>query len=731
MDLLQGLNEAQRQAVVHGEGPMLVLAGPGSGKTRVITHRIAYLISERSVAAGEIAAVTFTNKAAEEMRRRIEELRPGDRPWVSTFHSLCARLLRRYGDRVGVERGYSILDQSDRGKLITEVMKEIDLDPVLYPPGGVERRISQLKNDLVGPEQFAKDANEVHDRIVAQVYPRVQERLRERNVVDFDDLLMLVVELLRTRPEVRSELDARFRFVLVDEYQDTNLAQYAIARGLSVDHPNLCVTGDPDQSIYGWRGANLGNILHFEDDFPGAEVVRLEQNYRSTGHILSLANQLIRNNNQRKHKELRTDNPIGSKAIVYCHKDDATEANSVAETIRNAVDSARRRYRDFAVFVRTIGLTRSLEAAFRARHIPYQVVGGYSFFERQEVRDLIAYARVTLNPRDDSAFERIVNRPARGIGSTSLQRLKAYARDRGLSLSSASREASKVPGLKGKPLAALKRFAGLLDDLAGVIERRPHEALEAILERTQYRDMLEAGDEEEQQRRLGNLDDMLGGAAAFEREEPEATLIDFLESVSLASPTDERDGEADQATIMTLHAAKGLEFPVVFMVAFEEDILPHQRSVEEGNEEEERRLAFVGITRAREELILSYVRRRMLHGRISCPLPSPFLGELPEDSLRREDIAETWQAYSEAAPDDECQESFYEEPSIQIVRGASTPSVADRYHRGMLVQHPVYGQGVVVELEGVGDARKGTIRFPDSLKRFVLALSPLEPVSSE
>ena len=726
-DLLAGLNEGQRRAVSHGEGPLLVLAGPGSGKTRVITHRVAYLIQEHGVPSNRILAVTFTNKAADEMRRRIGDLVIGEIPLACTFHSFCARLLRRHAQRVGRTSRYSILDQQDRGRLVASIMKEMDLDTVHFPPDGVDRRISQLKNDLVLPEQFSERASDYFDQLVADIYPRYQERLAEQNAVDFDDLLSLTAQLLREDAEVRAQLDRQYRFVLVDEYQDTNLAQYAIARALSCDEPHLCVTGDPDQSIYGWRGANLGNILHFEDDFPGAQVVRLEQNYRSTRHILAVADYLIRHNTRRKHKELVTDNPSGSPVAVYCHKDDQAEANGVADAIRQAVDEGRRRYCDFAVFVRVMSVARAVESVFRARRIPYQTVGGFSFYERKEIRDVLAYLRLLLNPSDDSAFARIVNVPPRGIGATTVNRLSAHARRSGLSLLEAARRASEISTLRPKQRAALADFCSLLDNLAGAVDLPADLALHDIIEHTGYRAFVEQTDQQDDQQHQAILDDMVGQARNFVAERPNAELLDYLESVSLVSDADHRDDRSDLVTIMTLHAAKGLEFPVVFLIAFEHDILPHQRARNEGDEEEERRLAFVGITRAKEELSISYTRRRLYQGRLISAAPSSFLVELPEDNLQREDIATAWESTDDP---DFSQDTGYEEPSIQIVRDAQGPSSTDQFCCGMLVEHPEYGQGLILQLEGIGESRRATIQFPTiGAKRFVLSKAPIQPVS--
>ena len=733
-DLLEGLNPAQREAVTHGDGPLLVLAGPGSGKTRVITRRVAHLIAERGVAADRILAVTFTNKAADEMRRRIAQLSPEpadewaprSTPTVATFHKLCARLLRQYGQHAGLSPGYSILDQQEAATLVTRIVREQNVDPTHVPPDSIAKQVSKLKSDLVSPEAFAERADDVFERYVAKIYPLYEARLREQNAVDFDDLLFLTAQLLREHPDVRRRLDSRYLHVLVDEYQDTNLAQYAIARALSVDHPNLCATGDPDQSIYGWRGANLENILRFEDDFPGSHVVRLETNYRSTGHILAVADQLIRFNAMRREKGLVSSKPDGELVCVRRFKDDQSEARHVAERIRQAVDEGSRAFRDFAIFVRVSSLTRPFEQAFRGLHVPYQVVGGYSFFERKEVRDVVAYARLVVNPSDDAAFARIVNKPPRGIGKTTLERLAAHARSIGASMSEACRDPASVPGVRGKQLTALRDFRLLLDELSGIDALSPPDALETIVELAEYREYLDQGDDEERQERQGALEEMIGGAANFAMERPDADLIEFLESISLIGDGDQRDDRSDVATIMTLHAAKGLEFPVVYMVAFEHDILPHERAEREGNLEEERRLVFVGFTRAMEELNVSYTARRFYRGSTTIPSPSPFLAELPRESLLREDVMGV-----ESVDDDDGHShgDFYEEPSVQVSHGASAPSVADQFRLGMRVQHPRYGPGQILQVEGMGDDKKATIHFSSvGTKRFVLAKSPLQPI---
>ncbi|MGL5094841.1 MAG: ATP-dependent helicase, partial [Planctomycetia bacterium] len=513
----------------------------------------------------------------------------------------------------------------------------------------------------------------------------------------------------------------------VDEYQDTNLAQYAIARGLSVDHPNLCATGDPDQSIYSWRGADVQNILSFEKDFPGAKVVRLERNYRSTGRILATADHLIRRNERRKHKDLVTDNPPGELVPVYCHQNEASEAGFAADEIQRAVAEGKRRYRDHAVFVRTGALTRPLEAALRQRGVPFQVFGGFAFFERREIRDLVAYTRLILNPLDDAAFVRAVNSPPRGVGDTSLQRLAAYAAEFSLSLLEACRRPRAVPGLKGKPAVALEAFFQLIDGLTPLASSPPADALLAILDRTGFLASLESDDEDED--RVNNVLDVVAAAKDFQNADATADLTSFLEAVSLLGDADRRDDKSDVVTVMTLHAAKGLEFPVVYLTAFEESILPHVRSVEKKDVEEERRLAFVGITRARERLVISYTRRRNHQGKVLYPGPSPFLDELDPAALDRRDLVDNDVGSHESRFDEVKQDPGWEEPFIRIVRRSAEPSPADRFVRGMLVHHPKYGNGQIVQLDGVGVDRKATVQFPSvGSKRFMLSKAPLEPL---
>lgn len=730
-NLLDGLNDAQKEAVQHGQGPMLVLAGPGSGKTRVITHRVAYLIEHYGVPDRRILAVTFTNKAAGEMKERIAQLVGDRKPLACTFHSLCARILRQFAEKVGRTQRFTILDQRDRSRQLAALIRDLGLETTHFTPESVEKLIGQLKNDLISPAEFKPKATGVFESTVASVYEAYSERLVASNAVDFDDLLYLVADLLRKDEAVRSELDRRYEYVLVDEYQDTNLAQYAIARALSVEKPNLCVTGDPDQSIYSWRGANIRNILDFESDFPGAKVVRLERNYRSRGHILAVADGLIRHNHSRKSKDLWTDNPPGEPVVVRCYRDDRDEANSIAEQIRRTVDDNDRRYRDFAIFVRTSSLTRPIEAAFRDRRIPYRVVGGFSFFERKEVKDIVAYLRLATNPRDDSAFERAMNVPARGIGDTSFERLRQYALEKKVSLPEAALRATSISTLRGKAKTSLKEFGELILDLGRASELPLGQAVKQIIEISGYLKQFDENDIADRDR-IDNVNGLVAGALELEQSEPEADLVRFLETVSLSSDLDGFDESSDIASIMTLHSAKGLEFPVVFMVAMENKILPHDRAMKNNDIEEERRLAFVGITRAMEWLQISYCVRRSSFGYQGMATPSSFLSEMPEDSLRREDVVAYQSAisgFSPYRPGEESQENGYEEPAIQIYTSASEASKTDQFRKGMFVDHPIYGRGRILQLEGIAEGRKATVQFPTvGAKRFVLCKAPLEPV---
>ena len=722
-ELLNDLTPAQREAVTHFEGPLLILAGAGSGKTRVITRRVAYLLQE-GVKPYHILAITFTNKAAGEMRQRVEALVPNSRVWVSTFHSLGARLIRQYADRLGLDRNFTIYDQADRQRLVKAALEATGIDNVRFTPERIQAAISKAKNQLLGPERYAAQADDFFRQTVARVYPVYEKKLRDANALDFDDLLLWPALALRHDSELRAELDARFRFVLIDEYQDTNTAQYAIARGLSVDQPNLCVVGDPDQSIYGWRGSDIRNILDFQRDFPDARVITLERNYRSTRLILEAASHLIAHNRQRKPKNLATDNAAGQPVAVLTFETGLDEAEGIARRIAQAVAGGRRAYRDFAVFMRINALSRALETAFLKARIPYQIVKGLAFFERKENRDILAYLRLLLNPRDDLSFLRIVNEPARGIGKVSLDHLRAYAEPREMSLLSAAGELSRIPAIRGKAAAGLRDFAILVNDLRQVLEAAADEVIRQVLDRTGYRLMLQGSTDPEDQERLANIEELITAAKQFTTEDPSRTIADFLENITLASDVDGWDDRQDCVAVMTLHSAKGLEFPVVYMAAVEEGLLPHDRSkTSEAELEEERRLAFVGMTRAKEELYLCHARLREFRGSTQYAIASMFLAELPAEGVQTVDLSAsgggTWQALNQWRGGSAASEPGWADAGVlpassaRAWDGPSAPAgpKGPEYAEGMLVRHDTYGQGRVTEVSGYGAMRKIKVRF--------------------
>ena len=672
--LMRGLNPTQREAVEHREGPLLILAGPGSGKTRVVTHRIANLLAH-GVRGREILALTFTNKAAEEMEQRVRRIVPNDWVRTSTFHRFCARLLREYGERVGLRDSFTIFDADDSLRLLKDITAREDTLSSGVSPAAIAEEISHAKSALIFPDQYQPRRASAASELTRKVYPVYQERILRANAVDFDDLLVHVVLLLRGNPELRATLDHRWRFILVDEYQDTNLAQYAIARLLSVDHPNLAVTGDPDQSIYGWRGANLRNILDFEKDYPDVKVVRLEQNYRSTPQVLHAAQTLIAHNTQRKQKELFTESADGAPVRLVAYADQWDEARSIADRIVKMVSHGERNFRDFAVFYRMNSFSRALELAMRDRGIPTQLVGGVAFFQRTEVKDLLAYARVLLNPWDDVSLLRIVNNPPRGIGKTSLTRVADAASRRGRTMLETLREIETV-GVARRTETAVQRFLETYDRMEkNFCDSKTLESLlRGILVDSGYAKQYETDSEEAIQRR-SNLDELLAAAGEFDSryESPVRAAVDattrnimgsitlpvepsgetssdgperlalFLEDSVLATAQDTWEDDTNRVTLMTLHASKGLEFPVVFIVGVEQGVLPHERSQWSDEQlEEERRLLFVGITRAREELDLCWAKYRDLRGMRQMTVPSSFLMELPRGEMELVESTPRW-----------------------------------------------------------------------------------------
>jgi DNA helicase-2/ATP-dependent DNA helicase PcrA len=743
MDLLADLTPAQREAVTHVDGPLLVLAAAGSGKTRVITRRVAYMLG-KGIGGANILALTFTNKAAGEMKERIEALVPKSGVWVGTFHGLCARLLRSYAPLVGIDRGFTIFDQSDRLRAVKDAMERLELEDAAVTPERIDSAISKAKNDLVTPEMMSKRAGDHVQAVTAKVYARYQERLKASSAVDFDDLLVHLVTILKKHPDVRRELDARFRYVLVDEYQDTNLAQYAIIKGLCVDRPNLCVTGDPDQSIYGWRGANIKNILEFEHDFPGCKVVKLEQNYRSTKNILLVADTLIRHNFKRKAKALTTENPQGLPVELTIFGTESEEAHGVASKIVALVREGEYAYRDVAVFCRVTALTRGLEQAFRSAKVPYQIVGGVSFYERQEIKDVLSYLHLMANPKNDVAFGRVVNVPPRGIGKTTLEKLSERAEALSLPLLAMAREASSVPGLKDRAARSLRDFGLLMDELVALRDHAAEEVIRRLLTLSGYREALQA-DGPSGEDRLANIDELISAAREFDREHAGGSVIDFLEEISLASAVDRWKDDGGSVTLMTLHAAKGLEFPVAFIVGLEQGLLPHSRANESDDElEEERRLFFVGITRAERELYLSRCRIREFRGQRQATIPSCFLAELPGEALTIRDLTGGETPLSHpfpSRPRAEWPKSAAKPGEFRLMTASdllgggpnltAVPSLDDlgAFQPGISVMHPQYGIGRIISIDGAGPNRKGKVAFTLGGERtFILAKSPLKPV---
>ena len=648
--LLAGLNQPQQQAVRHGEGPLLVLAGAGSGKTRVLTHRIAYLLATGQARPGEILAITFTNKAATEMRERVESLvgRATRAMWVTTFHSACARMLRADAERLGYSRGFTIYDESDSLRMLKRCMEELHVDPKRYPPRAIRSQISGAKNQLVDADSYVPLPEDKLAEVVADVYPLYEKRMRDASAMDFDDLLGLTVNLLELSDEVLARWRQTFRHVLVDEYQDTNRAQYQLLKLLAGEHRNLMVVGDEDQSIYGFRHADIRNILDFEKDFPETEVIKLEQNYRSTQTILSAANAVVSRNRQRRTnpKELWTDAGDGEPIQLRELSDEHEEARWVAGEIERLGEEDGVRREDVAVFYRTNAMSRVLEDTLNRFDVPYQVIGGTKFYERAEVKDAVAYLSLLANPADQVSFARIVNSPRRGIGKTSQGRLLSHANTTGLTIWEVIERVGEVPGLGG---AAIKSTTRFYETMAGLRERADAGGpvaglLEAVLNETGYLEALAAERTVEAEGRAENLEALVAGAAEFdiererEGESEVPPLEEYLQQISLYTQQDDL-GDESVITLMTLHNAKGLEYETVFVVGCEDGSFPHMKALEEGGEEEERRLCYVAITRARSRLYMTWTRERSLFGRAERNLPSRFVDELPEELTERSSSA--------------------------------------------------------------------------------------------
>jgi DNA helicase-2/ATP-dependent DNA helicase PcrA len=722
VELLEDLNPSQREAVAATDGPVLVVAGAGSGKTRVLTRRVAHLIKDHGASPFSILAITFTNKAAAEMKERVAELvgPVAHDMWVSTFHSACARILRREAPRLGYRSAFSIYDSADSLRLVTMVVRDLDMDTKRFPPRNLRATISNAKNELVDYETFASQGTGFYHEKVADVYRLYQQRLVEASAMDFDDLLMVTVELFQAFPDVLAHYQERFRHILVDEYQDTNHAQYVLVNLLGDSHHNVCVVGDHDQSIYAFRGADLRNISQFEKDYPEAKIVLLEQNYRSTQTILEAANAVIANNPSRRPKRLWTDIGTGDPVATFEAEDEHDEAAFVAQEIA-ALEKAGRRLSDIAVFYRTNAQSRVLEELFVKFGIPYQVVGGLKYYDRREVKDVLAYLRALVNPDDQVALKRIVNVPKRAIGDTSVGHVDRFAEAEGVGFFDALTRVDDNGRLSTRAQRAIKEFVGLMDHLTLQAALGPKAALEAILTETGYMDMIRSERSIEALGREENLKELVSAAADFEETGPAALSptefveLDgtrkielFLESISLVTDVDSMEND-DAVTLMTLHNAKGLEFPVVFMTGMEDGVFPHMRSLGEPAElEEERRLAYVGITRAMERLYLTRAWSRNLWGGTNYNPPSRFLGELPDHLVEKATRAGR-------RPD-------AVSPPKETV-GSEEVGVGDR------VKHAHWGTGTITQVIGAGDRAEAYVSFDtQGVKRLLLAWAPLERV---
>lgn len=638
-DILQSLNSVQREAASCTEGPLLILAGAGSGKTRVLTHRIAYLIEEKRVNPWNIMALTFTNKAAQEMRNRVDRLVEfgAESIWVTTFHSSCVRILRRFIDYLGYEKKFTIYDTDDQKSVIRKAVKELDLDPKQYHEGIILDMISSAKNEMIEPQDFEDQAGgDFRLCQEAKIYKAYQKILIDNNAVDFDDLLLLTVRLFRENKEILEMYQERFRYIMVDEYQDTNSVQFELIRLLSGKYHNLCVVGDDDQSIYKFRGADITNILSFEETFPGAKVVKLEQNYRSTNNILEAANSVIANNAHRKEKHLWSENGEG-KEVSFIHYETAYgEAEDVIDKIQTSVHMGKHQYQDCAILYRTNAQSRAFEEKCIKKSVPYRLVGGVNFYQRQEIKDILAYLKTIDSGRDDLSVTRIVNVPKRGIGQVTLNKLAVYASEHGMRLFQAMEQAEQIPGI-GKAADKIKGFVNQIMVFRALAkELDAAELIESILEQTGYLEELEKLEEDKAQAKQENLEEFQNKAADYYANHDEAALTDFLEEVALVADIDNMDSEADSLTLMTLHSAKGLEFPVVYMTGMEEGLFPSYMSMNSGDPgdiEEERRLCYVGITRAMQQLTLTAAKQRMVHGNIQYSAISRFVKELPQEKL--------------------------------------------------------------------------------------------------
>ncbi|HAQ0172578.1 TPA: DNA helicase PcrA [Enterococcus faecium] len=737
-ELLNGMNPRQKEAVLHTDGPLLLMAGAGSGKTRVLTHRIAYLIEEKEVNPWNILAITFTNKAAKEMKERVNAILAsgGEDVWVSTFHSMCVRILRRDVDFIGYNRNFTIIDSSEQLTLMKRILKELNIDPKKYDPRSILGTISQAKNSLQTPQDFAKMQGSYYEEIAAKCYAAYQKELQYNQCMDFDDLIMNTIRLFEEHPDSLTYYQNKFHYIHVDEYQDTNHAQYTLVNLLAGRFRNLCVVGDADQSIYGWRGADMQNILDFEKDYPDAAVILLEQNYRSTKNILSAANQVIENNSNRKPKNLWTENKEGNKITYYRADNERDETRFIVDRMQEEIRSNHRNYGDFAILYRTNAQSRVMEETLLKANIPYKMVGGHKFYDRKEIKDILAYLNVLANPQDSISFERIVNSPKRGIGPGSIEKLRSFASLHEWPLLEAAQnvDLANIGGKAGQQLGA---FGEMIQEVTQMIQYLTvTELTKEVLDRSGYLEDLKIQNTLEAQARIENLEEFLTVTQEFDKQfeqqneedadAPEEKLTVFLNDLALVSDIDNLEEDASQVTLMTLHAAKGLEFPVVFLIGLEEGVFPLSRALMEESElEEERRLAYVGITRAEEALYLTNAFSRTLYGRTQYNRPSRFVEEIDQELLEIEGMRPTPKktpvfakktAYS------------YKQPETAVVPSKSaTGGENNSWKPGDKVKHKKWGLGTVVRVSGTSKDLELDVAFPSQgVKRLLAAFAPIE-----
>lgn len=764
--LLTGMNDKQAEAVQTTEGPLLIMAGAGSGKTRVLTHRIAYLIDEKMINPWNILAITFTNKAAREMRERAMALNPAtSETLIATFHSMCVRILRREADHIGYNRNFTIVDPGEQRTLMKRILKNLNLDPKKWNERAILGTISNAKNDLLDEVAYEHQAGDMYTQIVAKCYKAYQEELRRSEAMDFDDLIMMTLRLFDKNPDVLAYYQQRYQYIHVDEYQDTNHAQYQLVKLLASRFKNICVVGDADQSIYGWRGADMQNILDFEKDYPEAKVVLLEENYRSTKKILQAANEVIKNNRNRRPKKLWTQNDDGEQIVYYRANDERDEAVFVASTIDNIIREEGKNFKDFAVLYRTNAQSRTIEEALLKSNIPYTMVGGTKFYSRKEIRDVISYLNLIANPADNISFERVVNEPKRGVGPGTLEKIRTFAYEQNMSLLDASANIMLSP-IKGKAAQGVYDFANMILNLRDQLDGLSiTEAVETVLDKSGYLDALSMQQTLESQARIENIEEFMSVTKNFDETNTDGTedetgidrLGRFLNDLALIADTDDGDMEAAEVTLMTLHAAKGLEFPVVFLIGMEEGVFPLSLASEDPEElEEERRLAYVGITRAEEILFLTNANTRTLFGKTSYNRPSRFLREISDDLLQYQGLARPanssfgvrftkeeptqfgqgmslQQALQTRKANAQPQRHTGAQPFSKATGGlpfgktSDSSNSATDWEIGDIAHHKKWGDGTVLEVTGSGKTQELKIKFPEvGLKKVLASVAPIE-----